>query len=351
MKTLRKRTTALLLVFIAALTLYPSLAFAAVTQEQAMEYLVQCGIFQGDENGNLNIDKGLTRAELAVVLTRRDLRRDFGEKTGDINAWYAENVPNGTQPHKFTDVPAWAVPHVAYCYAKGYMNGISETRFDPNSQVNPKMVCTVIMRHLKLPETDWNYDTSVAKAQSIRLTEDANVSGTTIKRGDTAIILYRAINGHYTKASTIPTPTPTTTPSATTAMTIEEMRTELIRLINVERENAGLNPVEVLPALMDCAQAKAQDFNDNNYFAHNSPKYGTPTAMVKSFVKNADGVGEVIAQISTIYPKVIVDVWMSSKLHKAVLLDADKKYIGVGVVKTTNVNSKSAHNWVAQFTK
>jgi uncharacterized protein YkwD len=209
------------------------------------------------------------------------------------------------------------------------------------------MACTVIMRNLKLPETDWNYDTSVAKAQSIRLTEDANVSGTTIKRGDTAIILYRAINGHYTKTTgqTTPTPAPTTTPRAT-EMTIEEMRAELVRLINVERENAGLPLVETLPELMDCAQTKAQDFNDNNYFAHNSPKYGTPEKMVRSFVKNATSVGEVIASITSKKPTTIVSGWMISESHKVILLDTKQKYIGVGIV----LDADGMHyKWVAQF--
>jgi uncharacterized protein YkwD len=147
----------------------------------------------------------------------------------------------------------------------------------------------------------------------------------------------------------MPTPTPTTTPSATTVMTIEEKRTEIVRLINVERENAGLNPVEALPELMDCAQTKAQDFNDNNYFAHNSPKYGTPEKMVKSFVKDAKYGGEVIASISTDVPKVIVSAWMSSKSHSAVLLDAKQKYIGVGVISAGDSSSYYLHHWVAQF--
>jgi uncharacterized protein YkwD len=317
-------------------------AFAAFNQEGAVEYLVYAGIYRGDENGNLNLDKGLTRAELAVILTRWD----FIKKDDELNKWYTENVPNGAQPHKFTDVPDWAAPHVAYCYAKGYMNGISETRFDPSGQVNPKMVCTVVLRHLKLPETDWNYDTSVKKAQTIELTGSANVSGAIITRGDAAVVVASAVGGNYARTTPMPTPTPTTTPSATTAMTIEEMRTELIRLINVEREKAGLTPVEVLPELMDCAQTKAQDFNDNNYFAHNSPKYGTPEKMVKSFVKDADYGGEVIANITSGKPTTIVSGWIISKSHKAILMDKKQRYIGVGIV----LDADGKHyKWVAQF--
>ena len=43
------------------------------------------------------------------------------------------------------------------------------------------------------------------------------------------------------------------------AMTIDEMRAEIIRLTNIERVKAGVQELIALPQLMDCAQAKAQD--------------------------------------------------------------------------------------------
>ncbi|MDR2355559.1 MAG: S-layer homology domain-containing protein, partial [Clostridiales Family XIII bacterium] len=112
MKTLHKRITstrllAAVLAMLLMVMALPLSSLAAVSsQEVAVDYLVYAGIYRGDENGNLNLDKGLTRAELAVILTRWDVN-----KTGDINVWYATNGST----HKFTDVPAWAAPHVAYC--------------------------------------------------------------------------------------------------------------------------------------------------------------------------------------------------------------------------------------------
>ena len=71
-------------------------------------------------------------------------------------------------------------------------------------------------------------------------------------------------------------PESTTPPEQTTpTMSIDEMKAEIVRLTNAERVKAGLPELEVLPALMDTAQAKAQDFIDSGYYGHNSPVYGT----------------------------------------------------------------------------
>ena len=165
MKTTMKK--ALTLAAAIALTFVSTVpAFAVVKAEDAAKGLVHGSIYRGDENGNLNLDKGLTRAELAVILMRLDF---LPGATMDerINEWIANNISQGVKYSKFTDVPSWAAPSVEYCYNAGYMNGINETQFDPSGQVNPKMVCTVVMRRYKIAEGYWNYDTSLTKAQAI----------------------------------------------------------------------------------------------------------------------------------------------------------------------------------------
>jgi uncharacterized protein YkwD len=230
------------------------------------------------------------------------------------------------------------------------MNGVSETCFDPNAQVNPKMVCTVTLRHLKLPETDWNYDTSVKKAQSIDLTGNANVSSAVITRGNAAIIIASAVGGSYTKTTGQTTPTPTTTPRAA-AMTIEEMKAEIVRLTNEERVKAGLNPVEVLSELTDCAQAKADDMIENNYFKHDSPTYGTPTQMMKSFGINAKDCYENIASGAFGSPNVLVSLWMGSKVHHDNILNPKHTHVGIGITffKGNTAQDKITYVAVQQF--
>ncbi len=57
------------------------------------------GIMVGDENGNFNPDKNVTRNEMAVVMSNL---MDYNVAT------YADTIP-------FTDVPSWAEPYVAAC--------------------------------------------------------------------------------------------------------------------------------------------------------------------------------------------------------------------------------------------
>jgi uncharacterized protein YkwD len=213
------------------------------------------------------------------------------------------------------------------------------------------MVCTVVMRRYKIAEGEWNYDTSVSKAQAVKLTGSANVSGATILRGDTAIIFDRAMGGLYTKNPETPTPTPTpvptTTPGATTAMTIEEMKAEIVRLTNVEREKAGLTPVEILPELMDCAQAKAQDMSDNSYFSHNSKKYGSADKMISSFVPKNNGTRENIAYTMDYYSakNMFTAAWVASKEHYKNLTNPNMTHIGVGIADTND----DKRLWVMQL--
>ena len=67
----------------------PAVAAAPPSElEMAAAYVREQGIMTGDQNGNLNLDAGLNRAQLAVILTR------LSDETGDMgrNAEYYRTV-------------------------------------------------------------------------------------------------------------------------------------------------------------------------------------------------------------------------------------------------------------------
>lgn len=105
----------LLLVFSA------EVAAAAVSSEQetAASHLKKQGIMVGDQAGNMNLDKGLTRIELATILTRLN---------GNPEHVQAEQVFYSDQC-KFRDVPDWARLYVGYCYFNGLMVGYDTGAF------------------------------------------------------------------------------------------------------------------------------------------------------------------------------------------------------------------------------
>lgn len=118
---------------------------------------------------------------------------------------------------------------------------------------------------------------------------------------------------------------------------------EVIKLVNVERANAGLSPLSYDWELGRVAQYKSQDMHDQKYFNHTSPVYGTPFTMMKNFGINYKSAGENIA-MGQKSASAVVEAWMNSEGHRANILNKDYTHIGVGYVKDGNY-------WTQMFIK
>ncbi len=113
--------------------------------------------------------------------------------------------------------------------------------------------------------------------------------------------------------------------------TLEEHQAEALRLINIERENAGVPPLEADPLLMEIAQLKAEEMEELDYFGHESPNYGTPSQFARNYGYNYN-VAENIGKGGYV-PSASVAMFMTSnKGHKEIILDPNYKYLGVGRV-------------------
>lgn len=110
---------------------------------------------------------------------------------------------------------------------------------------------------------------------------------------------------------------------------------EVIRLVNVERANAGLPALKYDWELARVAEHKSQDMADKNYFSHTSPTYGSPFNMMKNYGINYRSAGENIAQGQKTAAQV-VDAWMNSEGHRANILNKNYTHIGVGYVAKGN---------------
>lgn len=181
-----RKLTSMLLCTVLFLTLaHP--AFAAkppmVTPSEAGAYLQERGIYQGDGSGSLKLDKGLTRAEMAALLTRL-----HGE--GEVNPEYY------TWACYFTDVPQWAKPYVGYCVASLLVTGYNESRYGPHDMVTPAMACTVILRccgYENREGQDWTYGTACDYALRLGLISETTAKAPTITRGEMAVLIYQAL--------------------------------------------------------------------------------------------------------------------------------------------------------------
>ncbi len=117
----------------------------------------------------------------------------------------------------------------------------------------------------------------------------------------------------------------------TSTMTDDEK--EVFNLINKQRTNNGLQALKVDEEVQRVARIKAQDMVDNNYFSHNSPTYGSPFDMLKSFKISYKGAAENIAGNSS--NSGAVNAWMNSSGHKANILNSNYNYTGIGVVNSS----------------
>lgn len=150
-----------------------------IQHRTAIESLVEEGILKGDGNGDLNLHMGLTRAELAVILTRLNGEE---ERVKENASDYAALLP-------FEDVPPWAAPYVGYCYEQGLMKGYDDATFGAGDTVDVKMASTVILRYLNTAETDWGYNSSVEKIRALGIMPSAWPTGTTALRNDIAVMI------------------------------------------------------------------------------------------------------------------------------------------------------------------
>lgn len=99
-----KRIRVISLAVIAALSLtVTSFAAEKSPQQSAAAYLSEAGIMLGNESGDMMLEQGLTRAQMAALLTR--IVTDPEQFETD-SAFYRSLC-------SFTDVPEWAKSYVA----------------------------------------------------------------------------------------------------------------------------------------------------------------------------------------------------------------------------------------------
>ena len=153
-------------------------------QEIAATRLQAEGLMNGDEHGDLHLDKGLTRAELACLISPIILNPEHVAWETD---WYTRMCTTN-----FSDVPEWAQVAVGVCAAMGVVAGYGDGRFGSNDPVSPQMACTIMLRYLE--RDGWTYVTACGKAVELGLAQAETLEGETITRGDMALLLTGSLD-------------------------------------------------------------------------------------------------------------------------------------------------------------
>ncbi len=122
---------------------------------------------------------------------------------------------------------------------------------------------------------------------------------------------------------------------------VSEFEKRVIDLTNKERAAYGLKPLQADYELGRVAKEKSRDMLNYQYFAHNSPVYGSPFDMMDAYQVKYRTAGENIAKGQR-SPEEVVNAWMNSEGHRANILNGSFTHIGVGFVENGNI-------WTQQF--
>lgn len=116
------------------------IAKSSVYARNAIQYLAQNNIVSGDEFGNFNPQKNVTRAEMVVLLVKA-MKLD---------------IPSDVQSPTFGDVPQkhWASLYVEAAYREGIISGVNTTQFKPEDQITREQMAVMFVRALKILDQD-----------------------------------------------------------------------------------------------------------------------------------------------------------------------------------------------------
>lgn len=179
------------------------------------------------------------------------------------------------------------------------------------------------------PGTQYNIVTTVKKNKYIRVFAGVGDWYIVQVEGD----YIGAVSRKYVKAIYPSSSNNNNTQQSTQTSTMNSDEKEVFNLINQQRANNGLQALKVDDEVQRVARIKAKDMVDNNYFSHNSPIYGSPFDMLKSFKISYKTAGENIAGNSS--NSGAVNSWMNSSGHKANILNSSYNYTGIGVVSSS----------------
>jgi uncharacterized protein YkwD len=165
----------------------------------------------------------------------------------------------------------------------------------------------------------------------------------------------RLISGAFALASmvavfAVPGAAAAATPT-TSATNTSTFAAQVVQLTNAQRTQAGLKPLTANTALTTAAQQYAGVLSSDACFAHTCP----PVADLATRLKNAGysfsgytswTYGENIAA-GYQTPSAVVAGWMASPGHRANILNANFKDIGVGLVY--KAGTRYGYYWVEDF--
>lgn len=333
-----KRIRVISLAVIAALSLTVT-SFAADSspqQQSAAAYLREAGIMLGNESGDMMLEQGLTRAQMAAMLTR--VVADPEQFERDSTFYRSLCI--------FTAVPEWAKGYVGYCAANDLVAGYGNGRYGSNDPVTSAAACTVMLRCLNDVDAEWDYQSACRTAVQLGLAAEETVADAEITRGNMAVLICHTLArlGYDVKLSETAQPNLSangTSDAAAVQETAEPFdaaaaKQDIIDRTNALRREKGVAALTVNDKLMQAAQVRADEMAASSVYSHTRPdgrKYITVTDC-PYIGENIHLIGEWQIRDSSL-PSFAVEAWKNSAAHLKNMLNTRYHAIGVGVSQGT----------------
>lgn len=106
----------------------------------------------------------------------------------------------------------------------------------------------------------------------------------------------------------------------------------IVKQVNPIREEKGFLKLQINEKLSNAAQLKAEDMIKRGYFSHTGPNGERPWTWLEKAEYNYAAAGENLA-IDCSDPKVLINAWLKSPLHRKNILNGYFSDVGIGIAK------------------
>jgi len=165
---------------------------AASPYQKEGEFLKDLGVLQGDLQGNLMLEQGLTREQMVVLISRL-----YGEED-EAKTYVASNTfPDLRPTHSFY------IPYILWARDEGLIQGDNNGQFGIEQGVTVQQFQTVLLRALGYNEEAKDWHGVPAFAQSIGIMKGLSFSkDATLNRGQVAAMVVNALSLNMKGSST-----------------------------------------------------------------------------------------------------------------------------------------------------
>lgn len=331
-----KRIRVISLAVIAALSLtVTSFAAEKSPQQSAAAYLSEAGIMLGNESGDMMLEQGLTRAQMAALLTR--IVTDPEQFETD-SAFYRSLC-------SFTDVPEWAKSYVGYCVANNLVAGYGNGRYGSNDPVTSAAACTVMLRCLNDVDAVWDYQSACRTAVQMGLAAEEIVADAEITRGNMAVLICRTMArlGYDVKLSETAQSNLSADGISDAAAAQEKYfddaatKQDIIDRTNALRRENGVSVLTVNGELMQAAQVRADEMAAHTVYSHTRPNGGKFNTVTDCpyMAENIHRIADWTMSNQTLAERAVAD-WSASTTHNKNMVNPKLSEIGVGLARGVN---------------